>query len=113
MADWTFTPPERKPFDTRHGNTLPKNWKKIRERQLRKEPRCQYTEGGVRCIEPADEVDHIRNRAEGGGEDANLQSLCSYHHQQKTVREGHRAWNSHKKKIRAKFDLSERHPLDQ
>lgn len=113
MADWSYTPPKSKPFDTKHNNPLPKNWKRIRERQLRREPRCEFREGGVRCIETADEVDHIQNRAESGTHDKlNLQSLCSFHHAQKTSAEGHRAWEAHKKAVRAKFDLTERHPLD-
>jgi len=46
----------------------------------------------VVCGEKATVVDHIRNRAEGGGDlDAtNLQSLCRKHHHEKTVEEGHR-----------------------
>jgi 5-methylcytosine-specific restriction enzyme A len=60
-------------------------WRAARERHLRAHPNCAVC--GVKAVA----VDHIRNRAEGGGDldPANLQSLCPEHHHQKTVEEGH------------------------
>lgn len=113
MADWSYTPPPRKSFDVSHDNALPPHWAKTRARQLRREPRCQFVDRGVRCSEPADDVDHIVPRFEGGTHDvSNLQSLCSYHHRQKTLDESHRAWDAAKKATLARFDFSEKHPLD-
>ena len=59
-------------------------WRRLREEQLCEEPWCQ-AEG---CDEPANEVDHIVRKAEGGTDDAgNLQSLCKPCHSRKTARE--------------------------
>lgn len=58
-------------------------WRKIRARQLRREPLCQDCR-----VEVATQVDHIRSKAMGGGdEDRNLQSLCDACHGQKTARD--------------------------
>ena len=46
---------------------------------------------GIRCSNPASEVDHIRGAADGGtDDDSNLASLCGSHHHQKTGREWRR-----------------------
>ena len=59
---------------------MPKGWDKTRARILRRDHhRC------VKCGAPAREVDHIRERVEGGGQDDdNLESLCREHHLAKT-----------------------------
>lgn len=52
---------------------------RIRLEQLRRYPRC------ATCGAPATEVDHIRQRADGGSDDfTNLQSLCHICHNKKT-----------------------------
>lgn len=62
-------------------------WKKLRAAKLRTNPICEH----FGCIRPAEQVDHIKPRAEGGT-DAwdNLRSLCVPHHQQKTSADAHR-----------------------
>lgn len=63
---------------------LPSNWKQLVKRVLARQ-RCAY------CGAPGTEVDHIVNRAEGGGDDiSNLQLLCSVCHTQKTQEESKR-----------------------
>lgn len=56
---------------------------------------CQWmTTVGLICGAPANEVDHIDNRAGGGlHDDANLQALCTFHHRIKSAREGAYARN--------------------
>jgi 5-methylcytosine-specific restriction endonuclease McrA len=46
----------------------------------------------VVCGAKASHVDHILNRAEGGGDldPGNLQSMCAKHHHARTVEESHR-----------------------
>ncbi len=58
------------------------NWRKLRLMYLRANPLC------VVCGDAANEVDHIRPRARGGGDDwSNLQALCKPCHSRKTARE--------------------------
>jgi 5-methylcytosine-specific restriction endonuclease McrA len=113
VADWTYTPPERKPWDKRIDVPLPPDWTKRAAKQLRREPRCEFTEDGVRCIETATDVDHVVPRFEGGTDDqSNLQSLCSYHHDRKTQEESARARAAHRASVLKRFDFTEKHPLD-
>jgi 5-methylcytosine-specific restriction endonuclease McrA len=72
--------------------TLPPDWAVIQLRILRRDYyRCQHVryDTGRRCLKAAREVDHIVS-AEAGGtdDDANLQALCSWHHGQKSGKEG-------------------------
>ena len=71
---------------------LPANWPAIVQRILaRDHHRCQHVryDTARRCLARATDVDHIINYAVGGtDEDSNLQSLCEYHHRQKSGREG-------------------------
>ena len=67
---------------------LPRNWPQLRIRVLRRDRyACQWRgEDGRRCLEPANQVDHI----ERGDNHAlsNLQALCAWHHARKSSREG-------------------------
>lgn len=74
----------------RRSTPLPKGWHRIRARILKRDGRvCQWPLGtGGICGEAATDVDHIVPAALGGGdEDSNLESLCRWHHNQKTGRE--------------------------
>lgn len=65
---------------------LPSNWGSIRARILARDGgQCRAIDNGVRCQLAATDVDHIGDRHDHG--DANLQSLCSWHHRRKTARE--------------------------
>ncbi|WKU46754.1 HNH endonuclease [Streptomyces sp. VNUA116] len=89
---------------------LPANWPHLRRRVLRRDghictARDQY---GVRCAEPATDVDHIRP-----GDDhreANLQSLCGWHHRVKSSREGAAAKAAVRRRNDRKFRRTEVHP---
>lgn len=74
----------------RRSAPLPKGWERTRRRVLRRDRwscRWEVATGGP-CSEPANQVDHIVPTSMGGGEgDDNLQSLCEWHHNQKTGRE--------------------------
>lgn len=65
---------------------LPADWGPRRRHVLERDGhRCCVVVHGARCTAPADEVDHIVR-----GDDhsyANLASICSDHHKQKTARE--------------------------
>jgi 5-methylcytosine-specific restriction protein A len=78
----------------RRSTPLPKGWHRIRRRILKRDGHsCQWPmlTGGV-CAEPATDVDHRVNAAEGGGDDdANLWALCGWHHNHKTAGEASRA----------------------
>ena len=63
---------------------LPPNWDSVRRFVLKRDRnRCRWLENGVRCMQLANEVDHIRDRDDHRPE--NLQSLCGSHHRQKTA----------------------------
>lgn len=63
-------------------------WRRLRESiMVRDHGLCQVCARAGR-IEPASEVDHIRNRADGGtDEPGNLQAICSECHRRKTSAE--------------------------
>jgi 5-methylcytosine-specific restriction endonuclease McrA len=71
---------------------LPADWPTIVKRILiRDHHRCQHVREDTqrKCGRRATDVDHITRPADGGtDDDSNLQALCSYHHGQKTGREG-------------------------
>lgn len=76
---------QRKPWATRSkhwagGST--RAWRKTRAQQLTREPNCRD------CGNPATQVDHIVERADGGAlhDPRNLQSLCTPCHLAKTQR---------------------------
>ena len=64
-----------------------RQWRRIRAAVLQRQPLC------VHCLRvgrhrEADEVDHIRPRHKGGGDEAhNLQGLCVDCHERKTAQE--------------------------
>lgn len=89
---------------------LPSNWLQIRLRVLRRDGRqcTARDQHGVRCAEPATDVDHVRP-----GDDhreANLTSLCGWHHRVKSSREGGRARAAARRRHDAKFRRTETHP---
>lgn len=84
---------------------LPPDWNtRIRPRILRRDGhRCtaRHT-GGAHCPEPATDVDHIIPGDDH--RDENLTSLCQWHHQRKSSREGAAAraaqWRRHNRRYR-------------
>lgn len=71
---------------------LPAGWERLRRETLEADNyRCVWpgrwaARKGVRqCGEPATDVDHIRDRHDHSA--GNRQSLCRYHHNQKTAKE--------------------------
>jgi 5-methylcytosine-specific restriction protein A len=64
---------------------LPPDWQRRRRRILRRDFTCRHPG----CDSLSDEVDHIDGT--DNHNDSNLQGLCRYHHQQKTVREARQA----------------------
>lgn len=71
---------------------LPRMWPAIRANVLRRDGfRCQQIreDTGEKCGAKATDVDHMGDRNDH--RHSNLQSLCSYHHDQKTAAQGGRA----------------------
>ena len=68
---------------------LPPDWPKRREHVLLRDGRrCQHVreDTGRRCLQWANEVDHVLERSEGGSDDeSNLASKCEWHHKMKTA----------------------------
>ncbi len=89
---------------------LPADWDKIRRRILRRDGhRCTHRdEYGKRCEEPATDVDHIV--AGDDHREANLTSLCGWHHQRKSSREGALAKAKARRRADRKFRRTEDHP---
>ncbi|GIE98943.1 hypothetical protein Ari01nite_64080 [Paractinoplanes rishiriensis] len=89
---------------------LPANWPAIRRRILRRDAhRCTArTVYDERCSEPATDVDHI----EPGDDhrDANLRSVCEWHHRRKSGREGAAARAAVWRRNQSKYRRSEAHP---
>ncbi len=97
------------PSQGRRTTPLPKGWERTRKRILRRDGwACQWRlDAGGLCGEPATDVDHIVRPDLGGtDDDANLQALCTWHHQRKTGREASAV--AHAKPPRAR--AAERHP---
>lgn len=89
---------------------LPADWPKRRRRVLiRDGHRCTHRSAdGVRCSEPATDVDHIVP-----GDDhreSNLRSLCAGHHRAKSSAEGARAQAAQRRRIDKRFRRTEDHP---
>ena len=88
---------------------LPDNWKARRRRILIRDGyRCTWRHDGVRCEELATDVDHIRPGDDHG--DANLRSLCDWHHQHKSSAEGGAARAAARRRVDHRFRRSEPHP---
>lgn len=85
--------PERKAFARSNDNSKFYNswpWRKLRKKFITANPLCK------KCLEndvttSAKFVDHIVRIEDGGSKlsEENLQSLCQYHHNQKSGREAH------------------------
>lgn len=89
---------------------LPKDWPRIRNRVLKRDGhRCTHTDyRGVRCPEIATDVDHIIPGDDHS--EANLRSLCEWHHKKKSSGEGGAARAAARKKINQRFQRVEKHP---
>jgi 5-methylcytosine-specific restriction protein A len=91
---------------------LPDNWKSIRARILRRDGyQCTAIRDdgeGLRCPEPATDVDHIRPGDDH--RDTNLRSLCDWHHRRKSSSEGGRAMQLARQRAARQFNRSEAHP---
>ena len=79
-------------WQRKKGNTTQRgygaDWRKIRQRILQRDKGLcqQHLKLGV--VMPGNHVDHIKPKAQGGdNSDANLQTLCTTCHQQKTATE--------------------------
>lgn len=88
-----FWKPERKPFHRAKSNQVFYNssrWRKAAKRHKEANPICVKCEAEGR-VSPAQFTDHIVRIEDGGDpfDDANLQSLCEFHHNQKSGREAH------------------------
>ena len=72
--------------DGKRAKELPSNWSSIRARILRRDGfTCRWLEDDNRCLNRANEVDHIIRGDDHSPE--NLQSLCKIHHAMKTSKE--------------------------
>lgn len=86
--------PERKPFqksmndNSKFYNSWP--WRKLRKIYREKNPYCVKCEAEGR-VTAMHVVDHIVRIEDGGSslDEDNLQSLCKFHHNQKSGREAH------------------------
>lgn len=72
--------------------TLPADWPQRVNRVLKRDHHlCQHIreDTGRKCGRRARDVDHIISYKDGGtDDDTNLQALCTWHHRQKSGREG-------------------------
>lgn len=90
---------------------LPADWQSsIRPRILKRDGyRCTARDqDGTRCEELATDVDHVRRG--DIHEDWNLTSLCSWHHDRKSAKEGAAAAARKKAANRKRFRRVETHP---
>ncbi len=69
---------------------LPPNWARLRRQIPERDGwRCTAVDHGVRCMAPANQVDHVQpgdNHSPG-----NLTALCAWHHARKSSAEGNAA----------------------
>lgn len=90
---------------------LPADWPQRRELVLERDGhQCvERFSTGERCpTKDGLEVDHIRR---GGNHSlSNLRTLCEWHHQQKSSREGAEALNRRRQQVHNKFRRTEAHP---
>lgn len=85
---------------------LPRDWPQIRARILRRDGyRCTASDKGVRCRQPATDVDHVSPGDDHS--DSNLTSLCQHHHRIKSASEGGRRIHKRRNYPRRR---QERHP---
>lgn len=89
---------------------LPADWYKRRARVLRRDNyRCTWIEdSGLRCDEDATDVDHVV--AGDVHDESNLRSLCRWHHNRKSGREGADALAIAKRRNANRFKRVEKHP---
>ena len=89
---------------------LPPDWEALRRAALiRDDGECQWVEGGVLCLRPATDVDHVQ--PSGPDVLTNLQSLCGEHHARKSGREGNAAMRAKRRQISERLRKPpEKHP---
>lgn len=93
---------------------LPPDWEKRRRQRLAiDDNRCTgriYVEGRwARCEAPAVDVDHINGR-DNHDVYKDLRSLCEWHHDKKSSREGAKAINDRMLEVRQMYRRTEKHP---
>lgn len=94
--------------------SLPADWEKRRKDRLQFDNyQCTTRVQGLdgvwrRCTAEATDVDHHRNRDAHGRED--LRSLCGWHHDKKSGREGALAMHKIMAENRQRFSRKEEHP---
>lgn len=96
------------PYGNRSARTapLPPDWPNIRRRILQRDGhQCTWLTNGIRCCEPATDVDHIGDPSLHA--DENLRSLCRGHHRRRSSSQGGKAWQAKRK---PKTRPIERHP---
>jgi 5-methylcytosine-specific restriction protein A len=84
---------ERKPFERAVSNYSfynSRKWRKAAERFKQANPLCVMCQDEGK-VTPAQFADHIIRIEDGGSrfDESNLQSLCEFHHNQKSGREAH------------------------
>lgn len=97
--------------DSDRRDHLPSNWRKVRAQRFRLDQyQCTARDPntGDRCPEPAEECDHIGSRDDHRLE--MLRSLCTWHHAQKSAREGAKAAYARRKARDLKLRRTEDHP---
>ncbi|HXL93264.1 MAG TPA: HNH endonuclease [Streptosporangiaceae bacterium] len=60
------------------------HWRKVRARQLRRQPLCEGWPPGTFCGKPATEVDHIDGNTDNTAP-SNLRSFCGLCHRRRTA----------------------------
>ena len=87
---------------------LPRGWSALRRMILDRDgQQCTWTDDGVRCTQPATDVDHVIPAHKGGTDEPhNLRALCRWHHNRKTGREA----NAARVKIAPRRRPGESHP---
>ena len=93
---------------------LPVDWSRRRKERLRIDgDRCTsrvYVEGRwERCPSSATDVDHINGR-DNHDVYRDLRSICEWHHDKKSSREGAMAYHKRMKEVKGMYRRIEKHP---
>lgn len=93
--------------------SLPPNWSSLREKCFRRDGyQCtaENANTGERCTSPAEECDHVGDRYDHSL--ANLASLCSWHHGQKSGKQGADSLHRRRQTNLSRFRRDTVHPAD-